>query len=48
MLIDHSERRATNACSDAVGTGLAGTSRGFSQPAPIEIWSSKIAKLVAN
>jgi hypothetical protein len=29
----------------AAGTGLAGTSRGFSRPASIEIWSSKIAQL---
>jgi protein-L-isoaspartate(D-aspartate) O-methyltransferase len=45
MLRDRSESPATTACIEAAGAGLAGSSRGFSRPAPIEIWSSKIAKL---
>jgi hypothetical protein len=36
---------ATNACIETAGAGLAGISRGFSRPAPIAIWSSKVAKL---
>jgi hypothetical protein len=36
---------ATLASFETAGTGLAGISRGFSRPAPIEIWSSKIARL---
>jgi hypothetical protein len=36
---------ATLACFETAGAGLAGISRGFSRPAPIAIWSCKIARL---
>jgi hypothetical protein len=40
------ESLATSVCVQGSAAGLAGGSRGASRPAPIEIWSSKIAQLV--